>query len=74
MPALAAKAPRVLIAMPGFAADCLETLEEIGIRARDQWQALGGEQLWLAPCPGADPQLATAIAGWLRRRAPEPHR
>lgn len=40
---------RLAIACPGFVADCLETLEEIGIRAKKQWQQLGGEQLTLIP-------------------------
>ena len=35
-------------------ADCLETLEEIGIRANEQWQALGGEQLTLIPALNAN--------------------
>ncbi|MDP3705201.1 MAG: ferrochelatase [Legionellaceae bacterium] len=41
---------RLAIACPSFVADCLETLEEIGIRARAQWQQLGGKQLTLIPC------------------------
>lgn len=41
---------RVAIACPSFVTDCLETLEEIGIRARQQWQQLGGEELILIPC------------------------
>jgi len=41
---------RLAVACPSFVADCLETLEEIGIRAKEQWQQLGGEQLTLIPC------------------------
>ncbi|WP_133128912.1 ferrochelatase [Legionella nagasakiensis] len=41
---------RLAIACPSFVADCLETLEEIGIRAKAQWHQLGGEQLTLIPC------------------------
>jgi len=33
----------IAIACPSFVADCLETLEEINMRAREQWQQLGGE-------------------------------
>jgi len=65
---------RLAVLCPAFVADCLETLEEIGIRLRADWLALGGEDLWLAPCPNADPRFAEAVAGWIRRRAPEPHR
>lgn len=44
---------RLAIACPSFVADCLETLEEIGIRAKAQWLALGGESLTLIPCVNA---------------------
>lgn len=44
------KIKRLLIACPSFVTDCLETLEEIGIRAKQQWLELGGEQLILVPC------------------------
>ncbi len=41
---------RLAISCPSFVTDCLETLEEIGIRAKEQWLRLGGEQLTLIPC------------------------
>lgn len=41
---------RLAVVCPSFVADCLETLEEVGIRAKAQWLALGGEQLDLIPC------------------------
>jgi ferrochelatase len=65
---------RLAVFCPSFVADCLETLEEVGIRLRDQWLSLGGEDLWLAPCPNGDKRFAEAVAGWISRRAPEPHR
>jgi ferrochelatase len=59
---LAAKGvKKLLIACPSFVADCLETLEEIGIRARMQWQALGGEELTLVPCLNDHPAWVNAI-------------
>lgn len=30
--------------------DCLETLEEIGMEAQEQWKGLGGENFKLIPC------------------------
>lgn len=65
---------RLAVFCPSFVADCLETLEEVGIRLRDQWLSLGGEALWLAPCPNGDKRFAAAVAGWISRRAPGPHR
>lgn len=44
---------RLAVSCPSFVADCLETLEEIEIRAAAQWQALGGEQLTLIPALNA---------------------
>ena len=36
---------RILVACPSFVADCLETLEEIAIRAKEQFIEEGGEDL-----------------------------
>ena len=41
---------RIAVVCPSFVADCLETLEEIGIRLKEQWIKMGGEQLTLIPC------------------------
>ena len=35
---------------PGFASDCVETLEEINIQARDSFIEKGGENFALIPC------------------------
>jgi ferrochelatase len=63
LPELAARGVRRLaILCPSFAADCLETVEEIGIRARDQWRELGGEELLRVDCPNAHPTWVEAVA------------
>jgi ferrochelatase len=55
LPGLHARGVRRLVVLtPSFVADCLETLEEIGIRGRNQWEELGGEDLLLVPCLNAD--------------------
>ena len=41
---------RLDVACPGFAVDCLETLDEIGNEARETFQHAGGEELHLCPC------------------------
>ena len=43
-------AKRIDVVFPGFVADCLETLEEIGIAARTAFMAAGGTELSLVPC------------------------
>lgn len=40
---------RLAVLCPAFVADCLETLEEIGGRAKEQFQAAGGQDLLLVP-------------------------
>jgi ferrochelatase len=66
LPELAAGGHRRLAVLcPAFVADCLETLEEIGMRAREQWRQLGGEELLLIPSLNAEPAWVRAIAGWV---------
>ncbi|HEV2597547.1 ferrochelatase [Sphingopyxis sp.] len=63
----------VAIFAPGFSADCLETLEELAIRGKEQFAAAGGRQFAYLPClnasaPGMAMLEALArreLAGWL---------
>lgn len=65
---LAAQGVKKLVVMcPAFATDCIETLEEIGQRGREQFQAAGGEDLVLVPCLNDQPQWAAALAQLCRR-------
>ncbi|AEJ05145.1 ferrochelatase [Stutzerimonas stutzeri] len=41
---------KLLVMCPAFVADCIETLEEIGDRGREQFVEAGGEELVLVPC------------------------
>ncbi|WP_428333049.1 ferrochelatase [Novosphingobium sp.] len=64
---------RIVIAAPGFSVDCLETLEELGIRGRDDFIGAGGTHFAALSCLNATPDgvnLTTALirrelAGWL---------
>jgi ferrochelatase len=56
---------RVSVSCPSFVADCLETLEEMGIRGRQTFIAAGGEELRLIPSLNADPFWVNAIASWI---------
>src|SRR3546814_4668190 len=44
----------VAVLAPGFAADCLETLEELAIRGKAQFADAGGRQFAYLPCLNAD--------------------
>jgi ferrochelatase len=41
---------KVAILAPAFAADCIETLEEIAITGREQFEHAGGERFAYIPC------------------------
>ncbi len=62
---------RLAVICPSFTADCLETLEEIGIRAAEQWRDLCGGELRLIPAVNARPDWAREVAEAFRvaRRA-----
>jgi ferrochelatase len=64
---------RVAVFAPGFAADCLETLEELAIRGKQTFERAGGRNFAYLPCLNADAaglEMLTALvrrelAGWL---------
>jgi len=56
------------IVCPSFVADCLETLEEINIRAREQWSALGGTQFTFIPCLNDSPLWVNAVADMVLKK------
>jgi ferrochelatase len=62
---------RLCVFCPAFVADCLETLEEIGIRAREQFVGAGGESLTLVPSLNASPAWVDALVALLRRTGGE---
>jgi ferrochelatase len=63
----------VAVMSPGFTADCLETLEEIGITGREQFLHAGGKDFVRIPCPNDDPAWLDAmdaivsreLGGWI---------
>jgi ferrochelatase len=58
---------RVDVYCPGFVADCLETLEEIGIEGRQVFAAAGGGVLRTIPCLNEHPAWIGALADLVRR-------
>ncbi len=65
---------RVAIMCPGFSADCLETLEEIAMEARDAFLAAGGTDYAYLPCLNATPEgidmltvlVRQELSGWVQ--------
>ena len=64
---------RIAVVAPGFSADCLETLEELGIRGKETFLHAGGERFALLDCLNDSPEsiamlerlIERELAGWL---------
>jgi ferrochelatase len=64
---------RIAVVAPGFSADCLETIEELGVEIRDLFLEKGGEKFARLPCLNESDEGITLIetlakreiAGWI---------
>ncbi len=54
---------KLLVMCPAFVADCIETLEEIGMRGSEQFIEAGGKELVLVPCLNDHPEWVKVLAG-----------
>jgi ferrochelatase len=69
LPELASRGIRRLAVLcPSFVADCLETLEEIEIRAGQRWLEVGGEDFLMLPSLNAEPRWVEAVADMIREQ------
>lgn len=55
---------KLLVICPAFVSDCLETLEEIGIRGKESFLHAGGSQFELIPCLNDHPTWVSSLAKW----------
>lgn len=58
------------IICPGFAVDCLETLEEIQVENKEVFEGAGGEGYHYIPCLNDDQAHAEALAALIRKKMP----
>ncbi|MGB0445768.1 MAG: ferrochelatase [Pseudomonadales bacterium] len=58
----------IAVICPGFSSDCLETIEEIDMEARESFIEHGGEQFHYIPCLNDDPVHIDALVGILEKR------
>ena len=56
---------KLLVVCPAFVSDCLETLEEIGIRGKEAFLSAGGEELILIPCLNDKQIWIETLANWI---------
>jgi protoporphyrin/coproporphyrin ferrochelatase len=63
---------KLLVICPAFVSDCLETLEEIGLRGRDAFLSAGGEWFAQIPCLNGHPLWISALEKMVRRFMEKP--
>jgi protoporphyrin/coproporphyrin ferrochelatase len=63
---------RLLVICPAFVSDCLETIEEIGIRGRETFLQAGGSEFALIPCLNEHPLWLEALHNMAERFAQNP--
>lgn len=61
---------RVSVALPGFTADCLETVDEIGHESAEVFREAGGQELHAIPCLNDHPKWIEAMAAIVRDEGP----
>jgi protoporphyrin/coproporphyrin ferrochelatase len=59
----------IAIVCPSFVSDCLETLEEINMRAREQWRELGGHEFTFIPCINDSRTWVRGLAEMIRHQS-----
>lgn len=52
---------RLMVICPAFVSDCLETIEEIGLRGRETFLEAGGKEFTLIPCLNQHPLWLQAL-------------
>ena len=57
---------KLLVICPAFVSDCLETLEEIDERGREEFMHAGGETFTMIPCLNTDPLWVKAITQYVK--------
>jgi ferrochelatase len=58
---------RIAIAAPGFSADCVETVEELGIRGKETFLTSGGTHFARLDCLNDSPEGMTMLEALIRR-------
>jgi len=59
---------RLAIAAPSFTIDCLETLEELSITGKEQFEAAGGEELVVIPCLNSSSDWVSGLAQLVKKQ------
>jgi ferrochelatase len=58
---------KLVVITPAFVSDCLETLEEIAMEGKEQFEAAGGEQYMHIPCLNDKDYWVSLMAAWINQ-------
>ncbi len=56
---------KLAVVTPAFVSDCLETLEEIAMRANEEFKHNGGEEFLAIPCLNDEDEWCNVVANWI---------
>jgi ferrochelatase len=56
---------KLAVVTPAFVSDCLETLEEIAMEAKEEFMHHGGEEFMAIPCMNDGDEWCQTVAGWI---------
>jgi ferrochelatase len=56
---------KMAVVTPAFVSDCLETLEEIGMEAAEDFEDNGGEHLHVVPCINDREEWIKVMSRWI---------
>ena len=59
----------IAVVTPAFVSDCLETLEEIGMEASEDFKKNGGKELYLVPCLNYRNDWINTASNWINKWA-----
>jgi ferrochelatase len=65
LPSLGVK--KLAVVTPAFVADCLETIEEIGMEGKEEFLHAGGEKYDVIPCLNDRDDFASCIVEWFKK-------
>lgn len=57
---------KLMVVCPAFVSDCLETLEEIAMQAKETFLNAGGESFTFIPCMNTQPLWVQTITDWIK--------
>lgn len=58
---------KLLVVSPAFVSDCLETLEELAIREKENFLNAGGASFTFIPCMNTNPDWVKALANLIEK-------